>query len=161
MDLALTLALSLISRSSHRRCSVREGVLGIFSKLTRKHMCQSLFFKKIVGLSETLEKVFSCEFCEISKNTFFTEHLWATASLFSEDLNCFRRPHIREMRCVLNKLIQWMNLPIWQLFKVIAKISREVNFIHISSTSPCSLNTFKVLTKYLIKKRFSSRYITS
>ena len=22
----------------------------------------------------------SCEFCEISKNTFFTEHLWTTAS---------------------------------------------------------------------------------
>ena len=25
--------------------------------------------------------MFSCEFCEISKTTFFTEHLWATASL--------------------------------------------------------------------------------
>ena len=24
--------------------------------------------------------MFSCEFCEISKNSFFTEHLWATAS---------------------------------------------------------------------------------
>ena len=24
--------------------------------------------------------MFSCEFCEISKNTFFTEHLWTTAS---------------------------------------------------------------------------------
>ena len=23
--------------------------------------------------------VFSCEFCKISKNTFFTEHIWATA----------------------------------------------------------------------------------
>ena len=30
---------------------------------------------------ETLEQTFSCEFCEISKNTFFTEDLWATASL--------------------------------------------------------------------------------
>ena len=29
---------------------------------------------------ETLAHVFSCEFCEISKNTFFTEHLWTTAS---------------------------------------------------------------------------------
>ena len=26
--------------------------------------------------------MFSCEFCEISKNTFFTEHLWTTASEF-------------------------------------------------------------------------------
>ena len=24
--------------------------------------------------------MYSCEFCEISKNTFFTEHLWTTAS---------------------------------------------------------------------------------
>ena len=30
---------------------------------------------------ETLALVFSCEFCEISKNTFFTEHLWATVSV--------------------------------------------------------------------------------
>ena len=28
---------------------------------------------------ETLAQVFSCEFCEISKNNFFTEHLRATA----------------------------------------------------------------------------------
>ena len=30
---------------------------------------------------ETLAQVFSCEFCEISKNTSFTEHYWATASV--------------------------------------------------------------------------------
>ena len=29
---------------------------------------------------ETLVQVFSFEFCEISVNTFFKEHLWATAS---------------------------------------------------------------------------------
>ena len=38
----------------------------------------SLFFKK-----EALELVFSCEFCEIIKNTYFIEHLWTTASPFS------------------------------------------------------------------------------
>ena len=27
---------------------------------------------------ETLAQVFSCEFCEIFKNIFFTEHLWNT-----------------------------------------------------------------------------------
>ena len=31
-----------------------------------------------------MAKVFSCEFCEISKNTFFTEHAWANASFFCE-----------------------------------------------------------------------------
>ena len=30
---------------------------------------------------ETLAHVFSCEFHEISKNNFLTEHLWATASV--------------------------------------------------------------------------------
>ena len=29
---------------------------------------------------ETLAQVSACGFCEISKNTFLTEHLWATAS---------------------------------------------------------------------------------
>ena len=28
-------------------------------------------------------RFFSCEFCKISKNTFFTEHLWATTSVWS------------------------------------------------------------------------------
>ena len=28
--------------------------------------------------------MFSCEFCEISKNKFFTEHLWATGSALSK-----------------------------------------------------------------------------
>ena len=30
-------------------------------------------------LKDTLAKLFSCKFCEISKNTFFTELLWTTA----------------------------------------------------------------------------------
>ena len=36
---------------------------------------KNTFIKK-----ETLAQVFSYEFCEISKNIFFTEHLWTTAS---------------------------------------------------------------------------------
>ena len=32
-------------------------------------------------LKKRLAQVFSCEFCEISKNTFFTEHLRVTASV--------------------------------------------------------------------------------
>ena len=30
---------------------------------------------------ETLAQVFPCEFCQISKNTFFTEHLRTTAPI--------------------------------------------------------------------------------
>ena len=34
---------------------------------------------------ETLAQVFFCEFYEISRNTFFTEHLWMTNSVVSHD----------------------------------------------------------------------------
>ena len=58
-------------RSSYQRCSIKKGVLRNFTKFTGKHLCQSL---------KTLAQVYSCEFCEISNNTFLTEHVWVTAS---------------------------------------------------------------------------------
>ena len=63
---------------------MKKRVLRIFGKFTRKHLCQMLFFNKVAGLSpeaynfnkkETLAQVFYYELCEISSNTFFTEHL--------------------------------------------------------------------------------------
>ena len=47
-------------------------------------MCQSLFFKK-----ETLAQVFSCDFCETSKNTFFYRAPMVAASVFV-DCKIFR-----------------------------------------------------------------------
>ena len=74
-------------RSSHQRWSIIKSVLQNFAKLTEKHLCQCLFFNKVAGLKtatlikkETLAQVFSCEFSEIFKNVFFTEHLRTTAS---------------------------------------------------------------------------------
>ena len=58
-----------------------------FAKFTGKHLCQSLFFNKVAGWclnfikKLTLAQVFSYEFCKTSKNSFFTEHLRATASV--------------------------------------------------------------------------------
>ena len=53
-------------------------------KIYRKTTVPESFFNKAWGrqlyLKVTLAQVFSYEFCKISKNTFFTEHLWATAS---------------------------------------------------------------------------------
>ena len=40
-----------IGRSSYRRCSVRKGVLRNIAKFTGNHLCQSLFFNKVAGLS--------------------------------------------------------------------------------------------------------------
>ena len=58
-------------RSSHRRCYVRESV---FLSAVFSTACN--FIKK-----ETLAQVFSCQFCEIFKNTYFIEHLWMAASV--------------------------------------------------------------------------------
>ena len=78
-----------LNGSSQRSWSVTEGLLKNFEKFTGKHLCQGLSLKKIAGWDaeawnfmkkETLTQVFSCEFCEIYKNTFFTEHLRAIAS---------------------------------------------------------------------------------
>ena len=50
---------------------------------------------------ETRAQVFSSEFCEISKNTFFTEHLWATASGFMSFHNASNT--------------KWLNVLLWKL----------------------------------------------
>ena len=63
--------------SSRPEVFCKKGVLRNFTKFTGKHLCQSLFFNKVADLAcnfikkETLAQVFPCEFCEISKNTFF------------------------------------------------------------------------------------------
>ena len=53
----------------------KKEVLGNVAKFTGKHLCQSLFFNKVSGQSDS-GTMFSCEFCEISKNTFSSGHLW-------------------------------------------------------------------------------------
>ena len=73
-------------RSSHQRCSVRKGVLRNFAKFIGRHLCQHFFFNKTADprpatvLKKDSGTVFSCELSEISNDTFFTEHLWATSS---------------------------------------------------------------------------------
>ena len=62
-----------------------SGILSLSSHthpLSTYRSSRSQVFFKIGALKkETLAKVFSYEFCEISKNTYFTEHLWTTASV--------------------------------------------------------------------------------
>ena len=57
-------------------------------------MPESLFLIKLrpqacnVIKKETLTQLSSSEFCKISKNTFFTEHLWTTASVTNGTVSC-------------------------------------------------------------------------
>ena len=66
----------------------KTGVLKNASKLTGKHLYQSLFCTKVAGVAcnfisfikkETLAQVFSCV-CDIFKNTYFIEYLRTTTS---------------------------------------------------------------------------------
>ena len=57
----------------------RKSALRNFAKLTVKHLYQSLFLKNFIK-KETLAQVLYSKFCEVSKNTIFTKHIWATAS---------------------------------------------------------------------------------
>ena len=66
----------------------KKCVFKSFAKFTGKHLCQSLFFNKVAGLTpatllkkKTLAQVFSCEFCELFKNTFFYRTPPVTGSL--------------------------------------------------------------------------------
>ena len=72
---AMSMTVSKTIRSSRTEVFSKKGVCRNFSKFTRKHLCQRLFFNKVAGLrpvkKETLAQAFSCEFCKISKNTFF------------------------------------------------------------------------------------------
>ena len=69
-----------IIRSSRLVVFCKKGVLTNFAKFTRKHLHQGLVFNETADIqSLTLSKkeiptqMFSCEFCQISRNTIFKE----------------------------------------------------------------------------------------
>ena len=69
-----------IGRNSHHRCSVRKIFLENLQNSQENTCARVSFLIKLQAFrfirKQTLAQVFSCEFCEFSKNTFFTEHLW-------------------------------------------------------------------------------------
>ena len=99
------------NRSSHQRCSMRKGVLRNFTKFTEfkfhkiqisqnSNFTKFNFFNKVAGLRPaTLLKKRLRHMCFpvnfVKFNTFFTEHLWASASKInlsdSKSTNDWRR----------------------------------------------------------------------
>ena len=63
-------------RNTHSNTSVLEPFLNDVATL------------KLIPIKETLKRVFSCEYCEIVKSTYYEEHLWTAASLYDEYLTC-------------------------------------------------------------------------
>ena len=70
-----------MQKSSRQKVFCKKGVPKSFAKLTVKHLRQSLFFNKIACLrfatllTKRLAQMFSCEFCEVSENTFFAKQV--------------------------------------------------------------------------------------
>ena len=68
-------------KSSHQRCSVKEGVLKSFTNLAAKHLCWSLFliklqaFRPLTSLKETPTQMLSCEFAKKIK-TPILKNIW-------------------------------------------------------------------------------------
>ena len=67
-----------VYRSSRLEVLCKKGLLKNLAKLVGKHLCQSSFLTFFFNFfkKEPLAHVFSIEFCEIFKNTFFIEHIW-------------------------------------------------------------------------------------
>ena len=68
-------------RGSHQRCSMKKVFLEILQD-SQESTCARVSFLMACNFikKEALAQVFSCEFCESSKNTFFTGHLWTNVS---------------------------------------------------------------------------------
>ena len=101
----------VLIRSSHRRCSIKEGVLRNFSKFTGKHLCQSLFFNKVAGSCRheaTLLKkrfwhaYFPVNFEKFLRRPSFIEHRVTASDSLPSILSIF---HIRAKRSCFRIII--------------------------------------------------------
>ena len=77
-------------RSNRPDVLCKKGVLKIFAKFTRKHLCWSVFSNKVAGLrpitllqKEIPTQVFPCEFCKMFRNTFLYRTHPVAASVYS------------------------------------------------------------------------------
>ena len=81
LSITLLFRFSLWNKSLEQEAGKKEvvfykkGVLTSFAKFTREHLCQILFFNKVLLVTllkrRLWQQVFSCGFSKISKNTFF------------------------------------------------------------------------------------------
>ena len=72
-------------RSSHQKCTIKELFLKI-SRFSQESIELEPFYCKVASLKafnsikKRLKDMFSCEYCENFKNTYFQEHLWPAIS---------------------------------------------------------------------------------
>ena len=92
----------------------KKGVLKNVTKFTGKHLYRSLVFNKFADLRPatlfkkwTLTQVFSCEFCEIFKNTFSykTPSVAASVIFFENHVPMKFKPCYREQKFCFNIIV--------------------------------------------------------
>ena len=81
-----------ISRSSRPKVFCKKGVLRNFTKFTGKHLCQSLFFNKVAGLSCRLEA------CNFNKK----ESLHTRVD-FAKNINKLKTTYLKFSRSIASK----------------------------------------------------------
>ena len=92
-----------------QRCSAKKVFLEISQNSQQSTCARVSFLIKLQGEAcnfikkETLAHVFSCEFCGISKNTFFTEHFWTTVSKLTQkdspSIVCWTATNPQQLTC--------------------------------------------------------------
>ena len=116
------------------RC-LQDRCPGKIRKLYKETPVLESLFKKVSRNKETPAQVFSCEFCEAFKNTFFAEHLrWSWSLSFKKFyVQEFTKRFLSEQQQTNSYLI------VWSFFTLIAK---TIFAISISCFSIFSITIF-------------------
>ena len=111
-------------KNTHRKCFIKKLFFGILQNSQEDTCATASFSIKL--------QVFSYEFCEIFKNTFFTKHLWATAS----DLSSFSKQLFSE--------VLWMFMTSYMLkyIKVLVLVKSVTKIKHFGGLSGLFTNRF-------------------
>ena len=134
-----------------QRCSVKNVFLENFAKKRGSRLQTCNFIK-----GETLAEVFSCEFCKISQNTFFTEHLcWLLLDLSGNTLtwniSLILTPYNshKKLSFKIHKLTK--NLFRLNIFAIYFPLKLVVFIVHLFSIRAVSLYQTKVIFAFMKK----------
>ena len=92
--------------------------------------------------------MFSCEFCEIFKNTFFTEYIWATAS----DMNFLCTSNLG--RVSLDQIANLNHISPWSVLQNMKAYYANTYFIVLASTHGVVSSSGKLLWIHVWCKEF-------
>ena len=105
--------INTINRSSRTEVFCKKAVLRNFTKFTRKHLCQSLFFNKVAGLRPATllkrrlwHRCFPLSFARFLRTSFFIEHrlLLERSYIYLGVLNLLKTKNSFLWVCISNKV---------------------------------------------------------